>query len=200
MINRMMVRRRLAYIAVVLLTIPFIGWTAHPKSTYEGKPIPKVTTSRTIALHTSLIGNAERGQDFFMGRLHFENEGPPCMGCHNIGANGLLGGGAMGPDLTDILTRRTPTEIAGILSNSGPILSPVMQPIFTEHPLTNGEQADLVAFMEASMGQPGSNKEILVIGISFAGFLAAVAVLGFLYRGRLRGVRKALIRNAQARK
>ena len=198
MINRMKVNRRLAFIVVVLLTIPLIGWNVLPRST--SIDVSEVTTSKSVAVHSSLIANVERGQELFMGRLHFANEGPPCMGCHSIGANGLLGGGAMGPDLTAVTTRRTPTEITGILSNTGPVLSPVMQPIFTEHPLTNGEQADLVAFMQASVGQPQPNKEILVIGISIAGFLAAVAVLGFLYRGRLRGVRKSLLRNAQAEK
>jgi hypothetical protein len=198
MINRMKVNRRIALIVVVLITIPLIGWNALPAS--GPTSASQAATSKSIAVHTSLIGNAERGQELFMGRLHFANEGPACMGCHNVGQNGLLGGGAIGPDLTDVVTRRTPTEIIGILSNTGPVLSPVMQPIFTEHPLTDSEQADLVAFMEISTGQPESNKEILVIGISFAGFLAAVAVLGFVYRGRLRGVRKSLLRNAQAGK
>jgi hypothetical protein len=119
------------------------------------------------------------------------------MGCHNVGQNGLLGGGAMGPDLTNVTTKRSPEELASILSNSGPTLSPIMQPIFTEHPLTESEQADLIAFLNASVGEPESNKEILVLGISLAGFVAAVALLGFIYRNRLRGVRRALIKKAQ---
>lgn len=40
-----------------------------------------------------------------MGYTHFEHEGPPCMGCHSVGENGLLGGGAMGPDLTNVSNR-----------------------------------------------------------------------------------------------
>ncbi len=119
------------------------------------------------------------------------------MGCHNIGSNGLLGGGAMGPDLTNVSTRRSQEEVASILSNSGPTISRVMQPIFTEHSLAESEQADLIAFLNASVGEPESNKEIIVIGISLAGFVAAVALLGFVYRGRLRGVRKPLLKKAQ---
>jgi hypothetical protein len=54
-----------------------------------------------------------------------------------------------------------------------------MEPIFTEHPLTKSEQADLISFLNASIGQPVIDKEWLVIR--------------FMYRGRLRGVRKALV-------
>jgi hypothetical protein len=115
------------------------------------------------------------------------------MGCHSVGENGILGGGAMGPNLTNVSNKRSQDELASILSNSGPAISPVMEPIFTEHPLTKSEQADLISFLNASIGQPETDKEWLVIGISLIGFLAAVLVLGFVYRGRLRGVRKALV-------
>ena len=132
-----------------------------------------------------------------MGYTHFQYDGPPCMGCHSVGNNGLLGGGAMGPDLTDVSTRLSQDEIVSILTNSGLTFSPVMQPIFTEHPLTTTEQADLIAFLNASVGQPESNKEIWVFAISLAGFVAAVGALGFIYRGRLRSVRRALVNKAQ---
>lgn len=64
-------------------------------------------------------GNVENGRKLFMGYAHFQNDGPPCMGCHSVGNNGLLGGGAMGPDLTDVSTRLSQDEIASILTNSG---------------------------------------------------------------------------------
>jgi hypothetical protein len=122
------------------------------------------------------------------------------MGCHNVGENGLLGGGAMGPDLTNVSTRRSDAEILGLLSNTGQVTSPVMQPIYADFPLTAEEQADLFAFMKASVGQPESDKELLVLGISLAGFVAAVILLGFVYRGRLRGVRRALVEKGKSGK
>lgn len=138
-------------------------------------------------------GNVENGRDLFMGYAHFEHEGPPCMGCHSVGNNGILGGGAMGPNLTNVSIQRDDSEILGVLTNMGTVTSPVMQPIYSEYPLTAEEQADLLAFMKASVGQPESDKEFLVIGISLGGFVAAVLALGFIYRGRLRGVRRALV-------
>lgn len=131
-----------------------------------------------------------------MGYVHFQNDGPPCMGCHSVGNNGLLGGGAMGPDLTDVFSRRSQTALASILSNYGPELSPVMVPIYTEHPMTVSEQADLMAFLTASSGQTETNKESIVVGISLAGSVAAALLIGFLYRGRMRGARRPLVEKA----
>lgn len=142
-------------------------------------------------------GNEENGRKLFMGYAHFENEGPPCMGCHSVGDNGLLGGGSMGPNLTDISERLTLDEMAFLLANSGSEISPVMQPIYTAHPLTVREQADLIAFMISSEGQSETDKEMIVVGISLAGTVGAAMALGFLYRGRLRGVRRPLVNEAQ---
>ncbi len=178
------------FLCMVLLTLLLSGCIA--TSTAQ---IAKPVSAERIA-----AGNAKNGQALFMGYAHFKNDGPPCMGCHNVGENGLLGGGAMGPDLTDVIQRRSQTDIASILTSYGPAISPVMQPIYTEHPLTESEQADLIAFLSTSAGQPEANRELLVIAISVAGFVAAVAVIGFLYRNRLRGVRRALVTKAQSGK
>jgi mono/diheme cytochrome c family protein len=154
---------------------------------------PEAKTIEPVSAEEIAAGNIENGRDLFMGYAHFEHEGPPCMGCHSVGNNGILGGGAMGPNLTNVSTQRSEAEILGVLTNTGPMTSPVMQPIYAEFPLKAEEQADLLAFMKASVGQPESDKELLVIGISLVGFLAAVVVLGFVYRNRLRGVRRALV-------
>ena len=190
------------FLLVASLAIPVLGWTALPKFTQSGadenSQVSGAAVQEPLSAQASSLGNTERGQKLFMGYAHFQNDGPPCMGCHNIGSNGLLGGGAMGPDLTNVTTKRSDAEILGILSNTGLVISPVMQPIFTEHPLTESEQADLIAFIYASVGQTESNKEPLVFGISLAGLAAAVVLIGIVYRKRLRGVRKPLLKKAQA--
>ena len=119
------------------------------------------------------------------------------MGCHSVGENGLLGGGSMGPDLTNIYSQRSQTEILAVLSNTGRKISPVMRPIYTDHPLTWDEEVDLLAFLETSVGQPEADRELLVLGISIAGFFVAVGVLGFVYRNRLRSIRRAMVNKAQ---
>ena len=104
----------------------------------------------------------------------------------------------MGPNLTDITEKRSQTEILGTLSNSGSVISPVMKPIYTDAPLTAQEQTDLLAFMETSIGQPEADRELWVLGISLAGAVFGAGVLGFIYRNRLRSVRRSLVEKAQA--
>lgn len=171
---------------LMLLVILLSGCISGP----EGVPATPASAEAIAA------GDAENGWKLFMGYAHLEHEGPPCMGCHSIGGNGLLGGGAMGPDLTDVSHRLTQEEMASLFANSGMGISPVMQPIYTAHPLTEAEQADLIVFMTASAGQPETDKEWLVVAISLGGFVAATAFLGFVYRNRLRGVRKVLVRDS----
>src|SRR5689334_7797044 len=183
-------KERMSIIFIVFLAVMLVGCG----------PTPDVKIAQPASVEAISAGNVDNGRDLFMGYAHFENDGPPCMGCHSVGENGLLGGGAMGPNLTNVSTKRSDGELVSILSNSGTIVSPVMQPIFTEHPLTVSEQADLIAFMKASVGQPESDKELLVIGISLAGFVGAVILLGFLYRNRLRGVRRALVEKGRSGK
>lgn len=142
-------------------------------------------------------GNAENGRKLFMGYVHFQNEGPPCMGCHSVGDNGLLGGGALGPDLTNVSAQMSQSELLIILANYGFTNSPVMEPIYNQHPLTESEQADLIAFLNASTGEPAEDKELIVIGISILGTAFTAIALGFVYRNRLRSVRAAMVSKAE---
>jgi hypothetical protein len=197
MINRRnKVRRWLLLLGAAFFVLLLPGRSAHPEpsamSAFEASAPP------SMAAQVPSAGSVERGRDLFLGYVHFQRGGPPCMGCHNIGSNGLLGGGALGPDLTNVTTRRRPSELTAILSNWGTISMPVMDPIYAGHPLTSKEQADLLAFMRASAGQPETNREWWVVGISLAGFLGAVGLIELVYHRRLRGVRKRLVRTTQS--
>jgi len=142
-------------------------------------------------------GDPERGRELFMGTRHFVNDGPPCMGCHNVDSEGLLGGGALGPDLTNVVTRLGEDGLQALLAN---IVFPTMRPIFKQHALTAQEQADLVAFLVTQAGKPETNREGLVIGLSVVGTIAAVVLIGYAFRRRLRGVRSPLVQTARAKK
>jgi hypothetical protein len=72
-----------------------------------------------------------------------------------------------------------------------------MKPIYETDPLTEEEQADLLAFMKSSVGEPEADKELLVFGISILGTIGAAIVLGFIYRNRLRSVRRAMVNKAE---
>ena len=180
-------KERTNILVIVSLTFLLFGCGAAP----EDKSV-QPASAEAIA-----NGNLENGRKLFMGYAHFEHEGPPCMGCHSVGENGILGGGALGPNLTNITTERSDAEIIGVLSNAGSVISPVMQPIYADTPLTEEEQADLLAFMKSSAGEPETDRELLVLGISIIGAFVAAVILGFVYRNRLRSVRRALVNEAQ---
>ncbi len=146
-------------------------------------PVGGTPVSPTPGLLTS---DPENGRAIFLEEVKLANGGPPCIGCHNVDNLGILGGGVMGPDLTQVADRYGDTGLAAALAN---IKFPTMRPIFERHPLTGNEQADLTAFFISMVGQPESNKVLLVFGSSLAGFLAAIALGTFIRRSLLRRVR-----------
>lgn len=180
-------KERIDLLVIVCLTFLLFGCGASPET----------VTARPASAEAIANGNAENGRKLFMGYVHLEHEGPPCMGCHSVGENGILGGGALGPNLTNVSEKRSDEEIIGVLSNTGLVISPVMKPIYETDPLTAEEQADLLAFMKASVGEPEADRELLVFGISILGTVGAAIVFGFIYRNRLRSVRRALVNKAQ---
>ena len=129
-----------------------------------------------------------------MGTAHLHSGGPPCMGCHNIDSAGILGGGAMGPDLTQAIAKYGDAGLASALVT---LPFPTMKPIFTDHPLTAEEQADLWAYMKVASGMPQANREAPVLALSVAGFIAAMILGGVVWRRRLRGVRRPLVKRGR---
>jgi len=139
-------------------------------------------------------GDPDRGEALFMGNLDLQRDGPPCMGCHNIDSAGALGGGTMGPDLTQAFAKYGDAGLASALAN---IPFPTMKPIYTDHPLTPEEQADLRAYIQAAADQPQADKELLIVAMSLAGFVAVMVGIGIVWRRRLRGVRRPLADRAR---
>lgn len=189
MINQRFIRRR-AQLPIILLAFLLFGCATAPAVQHEAKG----------ADQPAAAGDVEKGRALFMGYQHLQNDGPSCMGCHSVGSNGLLGGGALGPNLTDVTERLKADELAATLGGTAKTLSPVMLPIYAEHPLTAAEQADLIAFMAASVGQPETDHELLLLGISTVGFFGVVIAIQIIYRKRLRGVRRPLVDKANALK
>jgi len=135
-------------------------------------------------------GDPGRGKALFMGDVHLQSGGPPCMGCHSIDRAGLLGGGTMGPDLTQAFAKYGDAGLASALAN---ISFPTMKPVYTDHPLASEEQADLRAFIQAESGQQQVNTDALVLGLSLAGFAVVMIGIGIVWRRRLRHVRRLLV-------
>ena len=138
-------------------------------------------------------GEPGRGEALFAGTVDLQNGGTPCLGCHSAGHTGLLGGGVVGPDLTQVAARYG----TGLQAALAAVPWPTMSPIFARHPLTPQEQADLLAFFQASAAQQPTNRGWAVLALSLAGFAGALVAIGFVWRRRLRGVRRQMVDGAR---
>ncbi|MEW6581854.1 MAG: cytochrome c, partial [Actinomycetota bacterium] len=123
-------------------------------------------------------GDADRGKNLFTGADRLKNDGPPCLSCHAVAGIGAFGGGAIGPDLTGSFGKfGGDSGIRGVLAT---LPFPTMTPVFRDRPLTEGEQADLAAFLQraATAERPGSAIwKLVLIGLAAAVGLLLLALL-----------------------
>jgi mono/diheme cytochrome c family protein len=144
-------------------------------------------------------GDARKGEALFVGSIPFAKGGAPCLACHGIaGAGlGLAAGASYGPDLTSLWGDYGPDGVASILES---LPFPSMEPIFSNHPLTATERADLGAFFRLVNGrQPVLIQGTLVwqVAVGVVLLLVLAAIFG---RGRLLTVRRSLVERARRRK
>ena len=100
----------------------------------------------------------------------------------------------MGPDLTHAYRKLGPT---GTQSAMQTLYFNVMTPIYATHPLAADEQADLMAFLERAESQPAQEWATLIdLLAALAGGAGLVALTGFLWRHRVKSVRRALVQRA----
>ncbi|MDI6696695.1 MAG: c-type cytochrome [Anaerolineales bacterium] len=97
-------------------------------------------------------GDAARGQALFNGQIRLQNGGASCIACHSVAGLPTLGGGSLGPDLTQVVQRYGGE--AGTASVLTSLPFPTMQGFFATRPLTPQEQADLLAYFIWAGAQP----------------------------------------------
>ena len=142
-------------------------------------------------------GDAGRGSQYFVGGIRFKNGGPPCMSCHSIAAIGALGGGTLGPDLTNAYQKYGGD--AGFESFLSGTPTPTMQAVWTRQPLTPQEIADVDAFVKEGAGAQRPLSAIAKLAIIAAIALVILILIASIYwRNRLLGVRKPLVQRANA--
>jgi len=135
-------------------------------------------------------GDPSAGEVIFTGKAALANGGPACITCHTVSGAGNLGGGQLGPNLTHVVQRLGEPGLAAALKN---IAFPTMLGSYQDRPLTEKEQADLVAFLKdtdrlqapvpvSSAGTLTGNSWA-ILGIATAG-AAVLYGLQFLLRPR----------------
>jgi mono/diheme cytochrome c family protein len=134
------------------------------------------------------------GRRLFTGQTRLAHGGPSCMACHSVAGVGYLGGGALGPDLTDANRRYTEVELASILKAPA---FPTMSKLFANHALSDEEVVKLFAYLHSvrtrTADAPRAASHYL-IGAA-AGVLAIFGLMGFTWRGRMHRERWELKRS-----
>lgn len=106
----------------------------------EEKPKAEATASADYQL----------GQQYFEGSKRFSKGGPACITCHNVNYEGVMPGGVLAKDLTDVYDRMG----EGI---TGWLVAPPFAPMevsYRDHQLTEKERMALTAFFK----EVGANK------------------------------------------
>jgi mono/diheme cytochrome c family protein len=138
------------------------------------------------------------GTELFLGMRKLNQNGPPCISCHTLGTIGGFGGGRLGPDLTRVYERLGDRKAVGTwLSAPG---TPTMQAVFRQHPLQSEEILPLLSVFEdaSRRSQPadtGMQVGFLLVGI--AGASLTLLLMGWVWRGRIRSVRRTMVHVAQ---
>ena len=134
------------------------------------------------------------GRDIFLGHQRLKEGGTSCISCHSMYDTPTLGGGRLGPDLTNIYER-----LKGRKALSAWLMAPgteTMLPIFKNRPMTADEINALAAYFEASAGEspaePAANRIALLL-MGLAGACALVFGFDAIWKRRFHSVRRPLV-------
>ncbi len=152
------------------------------------------SSAASVSRAPVIAGDGARGRDLFLGKRRLTNGVAACIACHE--ASGLpIAGGRLGPNLSAVHQKLGGDRGLASWLHSPP--TPLMATLFRAAPLTSEEAADLTAFL----GTSGENARQLseaplrrVQAIGLGGSLMAFVIAGVVWRGRLTGVRRQVLR------
>lgn len=147
-----------------------------------------------------LAGDRDVGRELFTGVLRFQNGGSPCMACHSVAGIGALGGGKLGPDLTEVMSRYGGVPGVDAFLRGTP--TPTMNALWRRSPLTDQERANVVAFLQqAPVSQRPAQLIWELLGLATLGLAVLLGLTAITWRRRLRdGVRRPMIAKQFARR
>ena len=173
----------------ILSVIEYIKTSDKNASAADGQP--KANDSLTSVNKQSNVTNdslnilyspetVSEGKSLFYGYTRFTNGASPCISCHNIKDQSIMGGGKLALDLTGAYVKLGPVGIKAILTNPP---FPAMKTAMLNHALTENEIQPIISLLK-SVGEqkytyqiPGS------AGLFFfaMGFVCALFLLVHLY-------------------
>ena len=149
-----------------------------------------------LKISTAPFTDADRahGRALFLGTQRLVAGGSACIACHSMYDTPALGGGRLGPDLTNIYER-----LEGRAPLSAWLMAPgteTMQPIFKNHPLEADEIHGLVAYFESTTAErptDSSASRVTFLLSGLAGAVFGVFFLDALWKRRFHSVRRSLV-------
>ncbi len=135
-------------------------------------------------------GDPAHGKALFTGASVLKSGAVSCIGCHNAGGVGALGGGNLASDLSDAGLRYNHGEGVVALLKDMPI--PAMNAIYGPRPLTEAEAADLAAFLGEQTSKQPRNHTLVFLGLGVLGMLLLAGLAQIIWRNRFKGVRQQL--------
>jgi mono/diheme cytochrome c family protein len=144
-----------------------------------------VPTSGRLARRPT-AGDIPSGERLFTGESRLKKGGSACISCHSVTGIGYLGGGMLGPDLTDVCRRYAEVELASILKAPA---FPTMSRMYGKHALSDEEVVRIYAYLYSvrDRAPDGTRATSSYLGWGAAGMLAVFGMMSFVWRGRLHG-------------
>ena len=139
-----------------------------------------------------------RGKALFIGRRALLNGGPACISCHTVSHVAPLGGGVLGPDLTQIVERLGGVSSIAAWLESPP--TPTMRSTYNRRALRGDEVRALTAFLESAGAQTKAHAEVggkwTATSFFLFGLIGSLGLLGLMelfWKNRFRAVRRPLV-------
>ena len=160
------------------------------------EPAPS-TESEPEAFTAEDVG---RGREVFRGVRPLDAGGAACLACHDIEGLEPMGGGTLGPNLTNVYERFGGRQ--GLESWLSAPPTPLMSSLYRTKPLSESEITALAAFFEDrakdDTGPLGTRRgAFFLLGMAGTGLL--LGLFHLVWRGRRQGVRRKLVQSYRLR-
>lgn len=168
----------------------------------EAESLLEESQFKGLQLSTAPFTESDRaqGRAIYLGTQRLSAGGTACISCHSMCDESALGGGRLGPDLTNVYER-----LKGRAALSAWLMAPgteTMQPIFKNHPLSSEEINSLVAYFESTTAEPpadSSRGQVTFLLSGLAGAVFGVFFLDAIWRRRFQSVRRSLVEASTGR-
>jgi len=137
------------------------------------------------------------GEELFLGRRRITSGAPSCASCHTTSGTLGLGGGTLGPDLTEVYARLEGRKALAAWLTAPP--SATMQPVFRDRRLDGDEVLALVAFLknESEQGaKPRGTSAVLFFACGLGLTALLLVLLDYAWRRRYRAVRRPMVKGS----